>query len=735
MKKFNFASLLILTILSVHMMSAQSRNCGTMLYLEQQTQNNPNLKQAHIANEIKIQNWILSKRNNSLNSVITIPTVVHIVYNNNNENITDLQIQSQIDILNEDFRRLNADTTNTPLAFQSLAADCGIEFCLANTDPNGNTTTGITRTSTSQSSFSTNDDVKYTSSGGIDSWNTSEYLNIWVCDLSGSLLGYAQFPGGSASSDGVVCDYQYFGNIGTATSPYDLGRTTTHEVGHWLNLRHIWGDSNCGNDFCNDTPEHSSSNYGCPNYPSTSNCNGNGSYGDMFMNYMDYTNDGCMNMFTLDQKTRMIAAINTSRSGLLTSNGCTNTDFGCTDSLAYNFSSIAIIDNGSCCYNAGCMDQTAINYDSTACFDDGSCIAPVLGCTNPNSPNFDPTANTTLAYGAELDNSFASGGYFNGDQHQIFDALKACVIKSAVIYAEAANTITFELRNSNGNVLDDTTLNVVAGQQRIPLNFNVPVGTDMQLGVASGALSSDGLYRNNTGASYPYNIASAINITSSSASGNNGNNAFSYYYFYYDIEVETPCLITSNPSWDCDGQGNCSDPGTGNGQYTSLASCQNNCITPSWDCDGQGNCFDPGTGNGQYSSLASCQNNCITPSWDCEGSMCFNPGNGLGAYLSLIDCETVCNNVSFFENPTINDLKLYPNPSTQKFNLSFNTTIVFDIKIKLTNVLGKKLMSKEILKFVGKYDLEINLKNKPKGIYFLEIELNDVSLYKKLILQ
>ena len=246
MKKFNFANLLLLTVLSVNILFAQSRNCGTMLYLYQQSQTNPNLKQIHDDNEIKIQNWILSKENNSLNNIITIPIVVHIVYNNNNENITDLQIQSQIDILNEDFRRLNADTTNTPLAFQSLAADCGIEFCLANTDPNGNTTTGITRTSTSQSSFSTSDDVKYTSSGGIDSWNTSEYLNIWVCDLSGGLLGYAQFPGGSASSDGVVCDYQYFGNIGTATSPYDLGRTTTHEVGHWLNLRHIWGDSNCG---------------------------------------------------------------------------------------------------------------------------------------------------------------------------------------------------------------------------------------------------------------------------------------------------------------------------------------------------------------------------------------------------------------------------------------------------------------------------------------------------------
>ena len=112
---------------------------------------------------------------------------------------------------------------------------------MASEDPNGNTTTGITRTATSQSSFSTNDGVKYSSSGGVDAWNTSEYLNIWVCDLSGGLLGYAQFPGGTASSDGVVCDYAYFGNMGTATPPYDQGRTLTHEIGHWLNLRHIWG--------------------------------------------------------------------------------------------------------------------------------------------------------------------------------------------------------------------------------------------------------------------------------------------------------------------------------------------------------------------------------------------------------------------------------------------------------------------------------------------------------------
>ena len=192
--------------------------------------------------------------------------------------------------------------------------------------------------------------------------------------------------------------------------------------------------------------------------------------------------------------------------------------YGCTDPLAVNYDPNALVNNGSCCYNAGCMDQTAINYDSTACFDDGSCIAPVLGCTNPNSQNFDPTANTTLAYGAELDNSFASGGYFNGDQHLNFDVIKECIIRSAIIYAEAANTITFELRNSAGNVIDDTTLSVVYGSQRISLNFDVPIGFDMQLGVSQGSLQSDGLYRNNSGPTYPYDIASAINITSSSAS-------------------------------------------------------------------------------------------------------------------------------------------------------------------------------------------------------------------------
>ena len=692
--------LVCLLIFNVNKLKGQERNCGTMVYFEEQKKNNPTLVKKIHDNEVKLQNWIKNNANKNQASIITIPVVIHVVYNNNNENISDQQIQSQIDILNEDFRRQNADAINTPSAFLSVAADTEIEFCLATEDPNGNITTGITRTSTSQSSFNTNDGVKYTSSGGIDAWNPLEYLNIWVCDLSGGLLGYAQFPGGTVSSDGVVCDYAYFGNMGTATSPYDLGRTATHEVGHWLNLRHIWGDSNCGNDFCNDTPEHSGSNYGCPSFPSTSNCSGNGTSGDMFMNYMDYTDDACMNIFTQDQKNRMIASINNNRSGLLTSNGCSNADYGCTDQTAYNYSPVAIFNDGSCCYQAGCTDITAINYDATVCYDDGSCQQPILGCTNPSAINFDPNANTTVAFGGALDNTFGSGGYFNGDQHLVFDASKECVIKSATIDAESSSTILFELRNSNGVVIDDTTLNVISGQQQVILNFEVPIDNDMQLGVASGALQNIGLYRNDENAIYPYDIASAISITNSSA----GLTGFpGYYYFYYNIEVEVLCEgINNSSSWDCDNQGNCYDPGTGVGQYSSLSSCQSSCIVPSWDCDNQGNCYDP--------------------------------GNGQGVYSSMSDCEVECANVSVYDNG-ITELKLFPNPFRDLINIQFINTKRSDVELIIFNSIGESIYKESTINQSGEYRTSINLERYPKSIYFMEIKTDNGIIYKKIISQ
>jgi hypothetical protein len=262
----------------------------------------------------------------TLRALKTIPVVFHVVYRTATENISDAQIMSQLTILNNDFRKLNTDWLNTPVPFQGLAADCEIQFCLAQQDPNGNPTTGIKRVLTSVTSFSSNNAMKYTAQGGSDIWDRNRYLNIWVCNLGGGLLGYAQFPGGAAATDGVVINHNATGNVGTAAFPYNKGRTATHEVGHWLNLYHIWGDDGTGcngSDQVNDTPNQGGSNYGCPTFPKVS-C-ANGVNGDLFMNYMDYTDDACMYMFTTGQKTRMDAlfAAGGSRASLLTSNGCT----------------------------------------------------------------------------------------------------------------------------------------------------------------------------------------------------------------------------------------------------------------------------------------------------------------------------------------------------------------------------------------------------------------------------
>ena len=309
----------------VHNMNAQ-RNCGSMDVLNRNIQDNPALLQTRQEIEDFTQKYIDHGGYNSASrSVVTIPVVVHVLYNTSSQNISDAQVQSQIDILNKDYSKTNTDIGSVPSVFSGVAANANIQFCLAKQTPSGVATSGIVRKSTTVTSFSTDDAAKYSAQGGDDAWSSASYLNLWVCNLGGGLLGYAQFPGGAAATDGVVINYTAFGNIGTAATPYNLGRTATHEVGHWLNLFHIWGDDNgacTGSDQVGDTPNQGSENYGCPTFPHVS-CS-NGPNGDMFMNYMDYTDDACMFMFSNGQNTRMQALFTTggSRVSLLNSHGC-----------------------------------------------------------------------------------------------------------------------------------------------------------------------------------------------------------------------------------------------------------------------------------------------------------------------------------------------------------------------------------------------------------------------------
>jgi hypothetical protein len=239
--------------------------------------------------------------------IVTIKTVVNVVFNTDDQNISTAQINSQIAAMNKDFRATNPDRSTTPDPWRGLVSDTRIQFKLVK----------VTRTRTSQTSFTHDDGVKRSSGGGIAPFTPKTHLNLWVCALSGGLLGYAQFPGGPVATDGVVINYRAFGTMGTAQAPFNRGRTAVHEVGHYLNLRHIWGDTpDCtGSDMVADTPNCAGPNFGTPNFPVVT-CN-NGPNGDMFMNFMDYVDDQVMVMFTMQQVVRMRAALETARSGLM----------------------------------------------------------------------------------------------------------------------------------------------------------------------------------------------------------------------------------------------------------------------------------------------------------------------------------------------------------------------------------------------------------------------------------
>lgn len=230
---------------------------------------------------------------------VEIPVVVNLLYRTTAENLSDARIAEQIAVLNKDFGATNTDINKIPAEFASVAAgDTKVRFRLVKT----------VRKSTSVRSWRTNDAMKKASTKGIDATDPTQYFNIWVVGDMGSILGYATFPESAGQwNDGVVLASKYTGVTG-ATAPYNLGRTATHEIGHYLNLRHIWGDATCGNDFVADTPTQTGSNGGSPTYPLYNTCGGV-QRSVMFMNYMDYVYDSAMYMFSAGQRDRMQAVV------------------------------------------------------------------------------------------------------------------------------------------------------------------------------------------------------------------------------------------------------------------------------------------------------------------------------------------------------------------------------------------------------------------------------------------
>lgn len=300
---------------------AQDR-CYTNNYLQQRLNTDPGLASQMEAIDRFVDTRLAEKSTTANRGegkiLVTVPVVFHVLYHESTENISEQKLIQQIQVLNEAFRRLAADTVITPDRFKSVAADCEIEFQLAIADPQRRSSSGIVRYYTPISYWDADDKMKLASNMGADAWDASQYLNIWVCNLRRG-LGYASFPGGDPALDGLVLNYGIVG--ANNNSSYNQGKVAVHEAGHWLGLRHIWGDEYCGDDGVDDTPRQGGMTAGCPT--GVRNSCGNGAAGDMYMNYMDLTSDACTNMFTIGQKERMQAlfAAGGVRSGLLKSVG------------------------------------------------------------------------------------------------------------------------------------------------------------------------------------------------------------------------------------------------------------------------------------------------------------------------------------------------------------------------------------------------------------------------------
>lgn len=418
-----------------------------------------------------LQQWISKQYNEKSQIVYTIPVVVQIFGSTANNAVTDLRVFEQIDVLTKDFRRTNSDTTNTPAAFKPVAADCEIEFCLATIDPQGNATTGIVRYPSWTGTTPSNSYL----------WNSSQYLNIFVYNLGGGLLGYTYLPSQSPNN-AVHIGYQYFGKTG-ASAPYNKGRTATHEVGHWLNLNHIWGDANCGNDQVSDTPTQQNDTYGCPSFPNAAGCGSPNPPGRMFQNYMDYTNDACMNIFTAGQKARMIAAITQYRPSVFNNGKCGTTTTAPTAAFT---ASQTTIQPGACvnftnqssgapttyswAFQGGNPATSSAQNPTNICFNDTGCHDITLIVSNSNgsdtliktcyikvveqqpSPggcdtlsNFKDTDTPTL-YGLQGGWGFVSGTNYYDDRAkadlftgQAGDTVKGAIILFGKAYPGATN--------------------------------------------------------------------------------------------------------------------------------------------------------------------------------------------------------------------------------------------------------------------------------------------------------
>lgn len=681
-------------------------NCSSHDRYQEQLDNDPVFRMNQEQLEQETKRMIANKeasRSAAAASYI-IPVVFHVIYTTNAGNISDAQIVDQIAILNQEFNRLQADTILTPQPFKTVASPFSVEFRLATLDPNGQCTNGINRIYSTLSNCSfEEDDVK-----SLSYWPSNRYLNIWIVQsmhYSGSMDcsggGYATFPGGSPTLDGINIRGDLISNIGTAAANSQWGnfkgRYLIHELGHWFNLRHIWGDQNCGNDLVNDTPIASTSNSNCPSFPHNafSSCPGSNANGEMFMNYMDYTNGPCLNMFTAGQVARMDACINSGVSGR--SNLWTNSNLNATGT------------NNPYTYPVSCLANPAVlPY---------GCLVVCAG---------DSIKFTDNSYGG---NSTSRTWDFTGGSAT---SLTDSIVK--VSYSTAGTYSVGLTKNFQSNSKTEIYANKVKVLDNIAnLNYVHPFSDSFE---TPGLFESDWIVVNNDNDITKWELMTNT--------GYNGSNCVGIMNYQTAAPLSDDLI---SPAYDLSGvltptmtfRLHFANRITAN--YDKLVVYISNNCGKTWQqiysrsATGNLKTVPASIGVSNIPAYASdddwrLEKIVIMNAWAGATSrfkFAFTSGGGNNIFVDDINIEGI-STVGLNKNNLLNRVKVYPNPAKDNLNIDLSSGEFWGAQLQILDVLGKVCFAKTLDRSEDK-NTTINVSGLERGIYFINLKKPDESLY------
>jgi PKD repeat protein len=698
-----------------------TKRCDSEEFLQYQISKHPELLQKRADYEKEMQSIIQQQtagKSSQGTQLITyvVPVVVHVIHQYGTENISDAQIEDQIKILNEDFQRKNIDSNNTPVAFRPAAGRMSIEFRLARKDPNGNCTNSIVRVvdalTNGTSSFTNRDDVK-----SLSYWNATKYLNIWIVKTITSsnptqtVLGYAQFPGlGALNTEGLVLRSDATGSIGTAVgTSSNKGRTATHEIGHCMGLRHIWGDDGTactGSDNITDTPNQADENYGCPSFPQVS-C-GNGPNGDMFMNYMDYVDDACMNMFSVGQVTKMNTTMNSAIGGrsnlwtpanlIATGTDIPNTPIVCKPKPTYIVNNLELCAGGSLNFSDKSWGSVATSWSWT--FQGGT-----PSTSNSSSPVI--TYNTPGVYDVKLVVTNSAGS------DSITDVAKITV-KSNIANIQALNYI-----------------------QSFPPNFNFSANdyqvVDPDGDLAFGAYSGAGIGDNscvyldnsiNSPGKIDYLYTPTINFSLAPT------DAKLRFYMAYQKDN-----TTRNDKFFVQYSNDCGI------NWSNLLSKQSNSTSiplATVSAINTSGVFNP-TNASQWRketvNIASLIGNVNASNTRLRFVFIADNVNGFGLplFLDSISLTSISSGLNQIKSNTLS-CSIFPNPTEGKLKIELFESSTVGLIITLSDLLGRKInVSAEELKKINNQVFELDVTNKcTKGVYLMQIKQNDKTFDTKI---